>query len=259
MANNGIWYIHNRADTIYGTTPLKKQLLMKKHQRNFLIILTILLGLAFPLITKAQQSFHYGIKAGLNLSSSSYNRYLSDSKSMKAGFQVGMMGEFALTKALFLQSEIIFTTKGVVYKGTEAWIGGTNPPVTHWKNIIDQLYIQVPLKLAYKFDMSSRAKLVVNAGGYAAYGVSAKDKTKNRYTGVERPDDKTTYNPFNDKVLNRFDTGVLAGIGTELGALAVGITYELGLKDIGQQMLHSSNGFEYHNRNISLTVGYRFK
>jgi hypothetical protein len=31
---------------------------MKKHQRDFLIILTILLGLAFPLINKTQQSLH---------------------------------------------------------------------------------------------------------------------------------------------------------------------------------------------------------
>lgn len=31
---------------------------MKKQQRNFLIILTIMLGLAFPLINKTQQSFH---------------------------------------------------------------------------------------------------------------------------------------------------------------------------------------------------------
>lgn len=30
---------------------------MKKYQRNFLIILTILLGLAFPLINKEQKSF----------------------------------------------------------------------------------------------------------------------------------------------------------------------------------------------------------
>lgn len=31
---------------------------MKKHQRDFLIILTIMLGLAFPLIIQTQQSFH---------------------------------------------------------------------------------------------------------------------------------------------------------------------------------------------------------
>lgn len=42
---------------MYHDPFLKKQLFMKKYQRNFLIILTILLGLAFPLINKEQKSF----------------------------------------------------------------------------------------------------------------------------------------------------------------------------------------------------------
>lgn len=60
-------------------------------------------------------------------------------------------------------------------------------------------------------------------------------------------------------MLNRFHTGILAGIGAEYGKLAVSINYELSLKDIGLPMSNSSKGFEYHNRNIALTLGYRFK
>ncbi|RYU92874.1 porin family protein [Emticicia agri] len=232
---------------------------MKNQQRMFLIVLTILLVLAYPLITKAQKPPGYGIKAGMNLSGSSYNRYFSDSKSLKPGFQVGITGEYALTKALFLQSEIAFTTKGVVYRGADLWIGGTNPPVTHWKNTLDLLYVKAPLKLAYKFDMGSKIKLVVNAGAYAAYGVGAKDKTKNRYTGVERPADTQSYYPFKEGVLRRFDTGAIAGLGVELGSLQLAINYELGIRDIGKQMRDSSHDFEYHNQNISFTIGYALK
>jgi hypothetical protein len=68
---------------------------MKKYQRNFLIILTILLGLAYPLIIHAHHSFYCGIKAGNNQSGSSYKRYISESKILKPGCQIAMNGKHA--------------------------------------------------------------------------------------------------------------------------------------------------------------------
>lgn len=230
---------------------------MKIHKRQITQVLAILLSITYPLITKAQKTFNYGIKAGLNLSSTSYNLYFYDTKSIKPGFQIGLTGEYGLIKSLFVQSEIAFTTKGVVYRGADAWIGGSNPPITHWKNTFDLMYLQIPLKLAYKFDVGEKTRLFVNAGAYAAHGLIAKDKTKNHYTGVEKDDDEQNHSLFKDRSLKRFDMGIITGLGAEFGLIAIGINYEPGLKDIGTRMPNSSNDFEYRNRNISFTLGYK--
>ncbi len=230
---------------------------MKIHKRQMTQVLAVLLSITYPLITKAQKTFNYGIKAGLNLSSTSYNPYFYDTKNLKPGFQIGLTGEYGLTKSLFLQSEIAFTTKGVVFRGAEAWIGGSNPPITHWKNTFDLRYAQIPLKLAYKFAVGTKTRLFLNAGAYAAYGISATVKTKNHYTGVERDDDEQSHNLFKDKSLKRFDMGIITGLGAEFGSMAIGINYEPGLKNIGTRMPDSSNDFEYRNRNISFTVAYK--
>jgi hypothetical protein len=232
---------------------------MKNHQSKYTLVLAILLSITYPLITKAQIPFSYGVKAGLNLSSSSYNRYFTDRKSLKPGFRIGFTGEYGFTKSLFVQSEIAFTTRGVIYRGTEIWVGGSKPPVTHWKNTFSQTYLQIPLKLAYKCDISSKIRLLINAGGYAAYGISAIDKTKNRYTGVEMEDDEKSHNLYKGKSLKKYDMGIITGIGAEYGPLTFAVNYEYGLKDIGIRMPDSAHDFEYHNRNISFTMGYRFR
>lgn len=232
---------------------------MKNHHRRPVCILAVLLSITYPLITKAQKPFNFGVKAGVNLSSSSYNRYFTDKKSLKPGFQFGLTGEYGLAKSLFVQSEIMLTTRGVIYRGAELWVGGSRPPVTHWKNTFNQTYLQMPLKLAWKFDAGSKIRLFIHAGGYAAYGISAIDKTHNRYTGVEMEDDEQRQNLFQEKSLKKFDTGIATGFGAEFGSLTFATSYEHGLKDIGTRMPNSAHDFEYHNRNIAFTLGYKFR
>lgn len=238
---------------------MKKQLLITTQKSVCSAMLFVLFSFVYPTITQAQKGFSYGLKAGLNLSTSSYNRFFTDKKVLKPGFQVGITGEFGFTDAFFLQSELVFTTKGAEYRGAESWIGGTNPPITHWRNIFTQNYVQVPLKVAYKFNAGADLKLFVNAGGYAAYGISGTDKTKNRYTKVDRPDDESVAYPFKEGALKRFDTGALLGFGAEYKRFTLGINYEHGLADIGAQLSNSVYDFEYHNRNIAFTLGYRIR
>lgn len=238
---------------------MKKQLLMKTHKSTLLAALFVLCSFVCPTITQAQKGFSYGLKAGLNLSTSSYNRFFTDKKVLKPGFQVGITGEYGFTDAFFLQSELTFTTKGAEYRGSELWIGGSNPPITHWRNIFTQNYVQIPLKVAYKFNTGANFKLFVNAGGYAAYGISGTDKTKNRYTKIDKPDDESAAYLFKEGALKRFDTGASLGFGAEYKKFNIGINYEHGLADIGAQLSSHIYDFEYHNRNIAFTLGYRIK
>ncbi|GAB3519735.1 hypothetical protein GCM10027442_41690 [Emticicia fontis] len=63
-----------------------------------------MLGIAFPLIIREHNSFNYGVKAGLTLSDTSYNRSFYDKKILKPGAcQIGITGKNGLNKELFLQ------------------------------------------------------------------------------------------------------------------------------------------------------------
>lgn len=230
---------------------------MKKKKSLLLLILAIASGVIFTFEAQAQKKFSYGVKAGLNLSKSTFTPYSYEEKSPKAGFQVGFTGDYNLIRDLFLQSELMFTTKGVVYKGSEVWIGSSNPPVTHWKNTIDQLYVQVPLKLAYKINIGANTRAFVNAGYYASYGVAGNDKLKNQFEGVDRPDENKTRLTYEESLLKRFDDGISTGIGIEYKTWSVGINYESGFKDLRYMHIGSSETYSYKNRNVSFTIGYR--
>ncbi len=60
------------------------------------------------------QNLSFNVKGGLNLSNV-YGDNLSDNK-MKPGYHIGVGGEFELSPNIFLQSGLLFTTKGYKYK-----------------------------------------------------------------------------------------------------------------------------------------------
>ena len=230
---------------------------MKKHAIFLLLSLSIVSGISLTFEAQAQEKFNYGVKAGLNLSKSTFIPYSYDEITPKAGFQIGFTGEYNLIDGLFLQSELMFTTKGVVYKGSEVWIGSSNPPITRWKNTIDQLYLQVPLKIAYKVNIGANTLLFVNGGYYASYGVAGNDKLKNQFEGIDQPEENKTRLTYKESLLKRFDDGISTGFGVEYKAWSVGINYELGFKDLRYMYIGSSETYAYKNRNVSFTIGYR--
>lgn len=222
-------------------------------------MLTFVSVIAYTFDAQAQKKINYGIKAGLNLSESTFTPYYYDEKKPKAGFQVGFTGEYNLSAGLFVQSELMFSTKGVVFKGTDIWIGSSNPPVTHWKNIVDQLYVQVPVKLAYKINIGAETRFFVNAGYYAAYGLGGNDKVKNHYEGVDKPDETLSRYTFKETLSKRYDGGITTGIGVDYKKWTIGLNYEHGLNDIHYSYKYVTNTDSYKNRNLSVTFGYRLQ
>ncbi|WP_332369617.1 hypothetical protein [Spirosoma telluris] len=65
---------------------------------------------------------------------------------------------------------------------------------------------------------------------------------------------------FANRGLERFDVGIGTGIGVDFGKAIVGLSYELGLRDIGP----SGNVYwpfystSYKNRNVALSLEYKF-
>ncbi|PLK45122.1 hypothetical protein C0V77_07770 [Emticicia sp. TH156] len=233
------------------------QLFMKKQKILLLISLFLLAGFSYSFDARAQKKLSYGVKAGLNLSTSTFTPYAYSENNPKAGFQAGITGEYQLQGGIYVQSELMFTTKGVVYKGEEIWIGSANPPTTQYKNTIDQLYVQVPIKLAYKLSLKPGMRLFVNGGYYAAYGAGGNDKLKSQYIGIDKPEETQTRKTFEYSVINRFDHGISTGFGIEYWDWTVGVNYESGLRNLQYKYMAGPDIHSYKNRNVSFTIGYQ--
>jgi len=232
---------------------------MKNIQPHVLALITLL---TTTFLHAQDNPFRFGIKAGLNLSNAQeHTSYLVGTKQAKPGFQLGLTTDYLFTKNIYLQSGLILTTKGTVHKGAETWIGGSNPPITYWKNTTNQVYLQVPLRIGYQQKLSAVTGIFANAGGYFAYGIAGKETLINRTvsTSGEIPDEKIVSETFGKdlKPLDRPDYGLGFGIGTSYKKFTLSVEYELGLLNIGE--LKDQDSFEtrvYKNRNFSVTIGY---
>lgn len=202
-----------------------------------------LMSMACFTVSSQEVPIRVGIEAGLNLSTASIaNNPLNNST--RAGFQIGITSDYALTNSWYVQSGLSFTTKGVELSGN---LGDD----LNYKYTVDQSYLQLPVYMAYKIKVAPGTRIVFNAGPYVAYGVGGRTKPKDGYLNIDNStDDVNTFG--DDGILNRFDFGLGGGIGVEFGKIAVTGRYELGLTDVGQY------DRDYKNRNLAFTLGYKF-
>lgn len=238
---------------------------MNKVQINLSFVAILLL---FATIVHAQDTpVSFGVKTGLNLSNANSDNYDTD---LKIGYNVGFTMNIALpVNGLSIMSGLEFTTKGLKD------ISQTQQGITiKILTTADAMYLQVPVHLGFKADISRDAKIIVRGGPYFAYGIGGKTKQE----GLSIKSDGRTvtldYNSMldwfesegqdisgikkeidtfdSDQGLKRFDIGIGAGIGIEFSSVSATIGYDLGLVNI------SRDSDPYKNQNIYLSLGYRF-
>jgi hypothetical protein len=210
-----------------------------------------------------------GVKAGVNLSNAKEytNRYTGvGDKNVKWGYQIGFNAEYSMTNSIYLQSGLSLTTKGTIHTGGEVWIGSSTPPITYWQSTTNQIYLQLPLRLGYKINISKLAEIRVNAGPYIAYGIGGKETIKESTTPSSViEDEKFTSDTFGDEDrrrspynLKRQDYGISLGCGVKYKKVILGFDYEVGLLNISRPGKDETSPLpvDYRNRNLSLTVGY---
>lgn len=219
---------------------------------------------------KAQnKKFSFGVRAGVNISNGTEETpYLVGNKKGKTGFHVGVNADYLLTKSLYLESGLSLTTKGAVHEDAELWIGSTNPATTYWKRTTNLVYLQLPLKVGYKFGISPSVKVLLNAGGYFAYGIGGKETVKqNTVPSSVRGEEKFTGDSFGTETrrravydLKKEDYGLTFGTGAEYKQFSLHVDFELGLANIGKPNSQNAPGnkSEFRNRNLSVGVGYAF-
>ena len=186
----------------------------------------------------AQLSFN--VKAGLNLSS--YIGDNSDHSKFKPGARVGVGMEY--------QSSLFFSQKGAKY--SEGYDGSIIDADADVK--INQLYLELPINVQFRFNIADNTNLVIATGPYLACGVGGKTKVDGgasvgsiNITGDDKID--TFGNDGLD--YNRFDAGWNIGLGVEFGRILVGLDTQLGFCKV-------MDGNAPHNANIGITLGYKF-
>lgn len=193
--------------------------------------LTLIVAM-LAVVSVASAQMRLGIKAGVNMS----NFNGMDDNKAKIGFNVGVLADYDFAPNVGLQSGLFATTKGFKHKGNLA-------EYTH-----NLTYLQLPLHIAYKVDVTPGTKVFLHGGPYAAYGISGKNTNKrgiwelnvNKLFG----DSPSPYKPF--------DAGLGIGAGFELGQVVIDLGWDMGLVDI------SNTSKSVKNQNAYLSLGYKF-
>ncbi|WP_373151613.1 porin family protein [Bacteroides thetaiotaomicron] len=226
------------------------------------------LFILFALVSVAgfSQITGWNAKVGMNISN-----WTTDEVNAKVGFRVGVGTEYAFNDMWSLQPTLFFSTKGGKLDSGE--IMGVNAKVT-----VNQMYLELPVMAAARFNVADNTNIVVSAGPYLAYGVGGKTKATVEYQGQKATEKMNTFGkidkmtieaggqshdiPLGDildpseydlsdmKGLNRFDFGLGVGVALEYQKFIVGLDGQFGLTK-----LETDTG---KNLNFAISVGYKF-
>jgi hypothetical protein len=220
----------------------------------------LLVVLAVMTASFAQAQIKFGARAGFNLTSASYKIDVSgfdapDTK-FKPGFQIGVVGELALTDAIFLQPGILFATQG--YKVEDS--GEDKQYNEKWddKETFSLNYLQIPINVQYKLDLGGM-NLLLQAGPYLGYAIGGKYKYEwndedayGKDSGSKEEDLKFGSDAAKGEI-KPFDFGIGLGVGLQFSNLQVGLGYNLGLTN-----LSNADKVTVKNNGLAVTLTFLF-
>ncbi|MDD2475261.1 MAG: porin family protein [Dysgonamonadaceae bacterium] len=219
--------------------------------------LTLSLVIAFigMISLVSAQTASINIKGGLNISNFYGDNLLE--KDMQPGFHIGVGADIGFAPKVALQTGLFFSTKGAKYKYDfpVAAVGDVEYNIT-------ANYIQMPIHLAYKIELTPETKVVFHAGPYLAYGVGGKRKIVSKFTNDLKDfigeQEISTFNK--DFGLKPFDAGVGVGIGMEFKLITVDLGWDMGLKNIARDIKVGETIYKQNTKNQSayLSLGYKF-
>lgn len=192
------------------------------------------------IVTAVSAQVSLGIKGGVNMSNLVYDDEVDD-KNPKIGFNIGLAADVDFTPNMALQTGLFFSTKG--FKSVNDAIDAE-----YTENL---MYLQLPLHLAYKVDVTPGTRIVFHAGPYAAYGVGGSREAKVGNLSGEWDVDKI-FGDANGQY-KPFDAGLGLGVGAEMGAFLIDLGWDMGMVNISNR----DNG-NTKNQNAYLSVGYKF-
>jgi hypothetical protein len=177
-----------------------------------------------------------GVKGGVNFT----NLYVDDvdDENMKAGLNLGLFAKFPVTRGFSIQPELLYSSKGskISFLGSDEYRFNLN-------------YLELPvlgvINVARNFN--------IHAGAYAAYLTQANIKQEDNGTSNESLID------FDEDDFNRFDYGLIGGIGFDVQNFTLGARYNYGLNQVGEEGTPARLALRNaKNSAITVYVGYGF-
>lgn len=191
-----------------------------------------------------------GVKAGINISDFTD---FSEESANKVGFNAGITVDYAINRNLYLSSGLEFFNRKMKYDYED-----NNKTTTELFNIPDgvikAMYLQVPLHIGYKFELSRDFNISIHGGPYVAYGVGGRVEMGDwvYFDGSNTPihlNDfvknvrgfKRVLYTFEDDIkgrhgkgFKRFDWGLGLGLLLEYQRVGLGVNYDFGLQDVSR-------------------------
>lgn len=211
----------------------KYKQIMKQH---FWGLLIAIFALCTPAV--AQNSNHYGVTAGLAVSTA------ADFRS-HAGFMAGVRSEFPLSSRenyLYLSPSAYIIQKGwkdeILYFGDEK----------DYDFVSNIYYAEIPLTVGYRHAIGSQSGVFCEAGPYFAYGLSGKRE-------VKIPGEDYSENVFSNGLCKRFDYGLKLSAGFGFSRWQVIMSFESSVRNSRKTEWEVYNPKE---RTFSLGLAYFF-
>lgn len=186
----------------------------------------------------------------------------TEKNNMLTTFNVGILSRFDLSHTIDLESGVLYSGKGS--KAETYYTSGTSD--NYVKTTFNPFYIEVPLNLVVRIPLPSKLNLFVYGGPYAAIGVGGKSTSESKIIGVSGSSENnikySNDDPFTSRQddaaynkLKRFDFGLNAGAGFDLGKAILKVNYGYGLTKINST--EGSNSVDDKNkyRTVSLSLG----
>ena len=206
-------------------------------QSKFLCAVVLFMTASFGMLQAQEENVttEFGVKGGFNMSN-----FLSDDdeatdENILYGFNAGVYATLPISDFVAIQPEILFTTRGSKLE--------YNSDIASGDAKFKLNYIEVPLLVRVNITKNFN----LQAGGYASYLVSSK------LTGdgaVEFDEDIDTDD------LNKFDAGIVAGVGVDFSPISIGVRYNYGLTTIGKERTIAGETYTFPDAKNSIFSVY---
>jgi len=230
---------------------------MKKF--SFFFIFTAIM--AFAQQPSTQQGVQPNLKTGINFSSITNDKVKgNDDYSSVFGFQLGVAFDIGImnigTNAFYFQPGLMFITKGNNYNYSKKGYDEYNKPFNLSEEATWSLYyLELPLMALLKIPVSENLAVALNAGPYFALGLSGtKTYEWNGFDEKTKGEIDIFDNNVQRERLGRFDAGLGFGAGIEYKSYYIGLSYDLGLKDMAYNAVQVGGS----NRTFGINLGYSF-
>lgn len=212
-------------------------------------ILLLLVLVACSTASLEAQKFNFGVRGGLNISSlGDYEHpigvYEDSELDNRLGPYAGLFVQYHITNQLGLESGLFYSQLGGKDK--------ENDYDESYKITANPSYLQIPLTVFYKIDITNKFKFYPDLGIYAGYGIGGKMKTEGTIMNENVDSDLTYFDDF----AREFDFGGTVGVNLEYNKFILSVNYDQGFTRVNKtKVKYEDNAY---NSNLRITLGYIF-